>query len=103
MVHIPLKQDLAADRTLEVLLAYSEKLAKNTLQDQNSEEEDFTPMMSELSLYLLGDGNPIWGIYKHLRKNDGRYSRRMPAYFGGYHLVLKTHKKRGALFRNSQL
>ena len=103
-VDVPMKHDLAADKTLEILLSYSEKLAENSLKDDKSEEEDFLPIMAHLSPYLLGDGNPIWGIYKLLRKNEGKYSkRRMPAYFGGFHLVLETHKKRGSLFGSSHL
>ena len=49
MVDIPLKEDLAADKTLVVLLSYLEKLAENALKDEASEEEDFMPIMSELS------------------------------------------------------
>ena len=103
-VDIPMKQDLAADKTLDTLLAYAETLADNTLKAKNEEEEEFEPIMSVLSPYLLGDGNPIWGIYKQLRKADSNaYKRRMPAYFGGFHLGLETHKKRGSLFGDSHL
>lgn len=104
-IDVPLQHDLAADKTLEILLSYSETLAENALKDENDkdEEQDFPPIMSQLSPYLLWDGNPIWGIYKHLRKNGDNYKRRMPAYFGGFHLVLETHKKRGSLFGESHL
>ena len=105
-VDVPMKEDLASDKTLEMLLAYSETLADNALKGKNEEEdnEDFPPIMSNLSPYLLGDGNPIWGIYKLLKKaGDSKYKRRMPAFFGGFHLVLETHKKRGALFGGSHL
>ena len=102
-IDVPLQHDLAADKTLEILLSYSESLAENTLKNKNNEEEDFPPIMDKLSPYLLGDGNPVWGIYKLLRKNGGQYKRRMPAYFGGFHLVLETHKKRGSLFGDSHL
>ena len=27
----------------------------------------------------------------------------MPAYFGGFHLILETHKKRGSLFGDTHL
>ena len=104
-VDVPLKHDLVADKTLEILLSYSETLADNALkQGENSEDEEFSPIMSELSPYLLGDGNPIWGVYnKLLQKNEVKYKHRMPAYFGGFHLVLEKHKKRGSLFGQSHL
>ena len=106
-VDVPLQQDLATDKTLEILLAYSESLAKNCLENKKNDDEDsnnnFTPIMNDLCPYLLGDGNPIWGIYKLLRKNEGKYGKRMPAYFGGFHLVLETHKKRGSLFADTHL
>ena len=102
-VDVPMKLDLATDKTLKILLAYSETLADNCLKDKATDEEEYTPIMSEMSPYLLGDGNPVWGIYKHLRKSEGQYKRRMPAYFGGFHLVLETHKKRGSLFGKSHL
>ena len=103
VVDVPMKLDLASDRTLEILLNYSESLADNALNEKNNEEEDFEPVMATLSPYLLGDGNPIWGIYKHMRKTGSKYKRQMPAYFGGFHLVLETHKKRRTLFGDSHL
>ena len=105
IVDVPMKQDLASDKTLDMLLSYSETLADNVLKQKNEEEEDFPPIMSAISPYLLGDGNPIWGIYKQLKREGGssKYKRRMPAYFGGFHLVLETHKKRGSLFGDSHL
>ena len=105
IVDVPLQYDLAADKTLDILLSYSETLADNCLkEDETSEEEGFTPITSEISPYLCGDGNPIWGIYKKLRKcGSAKYKRKMPAYFGGFHLVLETHKKRGSLFGDTHL
>ena len=100
---MPLKHDLASDKTLEILLHYSQTLADNALKEENNDEEDFEPIMATLSPYLLGDGNPIWGIYKQLRRDKAKYKRQMPAYFGGFHLVLETHKKRGSLFGDSHL
>ena len=104
-VDVPLKHDLASDKTLDILLSYSETVADNCLKDEVSEEEDYSPITSEISPYLCGDGNPIWGIYKQLRKCEGtgKYKRRMPAYFGGFHLILETHKKRGSLFGETHL
>ena len=82
-VDVTMRLDLAADRTLAILLDYSETLADNALKAKNNEEEDFEPIMATLSPYLLGDGNPIWCIYKHLRKEKSKYKQQMSAYFGG--------------------
>ena len=102
-VDVPIKFDLASDETLDILLSYSEALADNCMKDQVSKEENYTPISLGISPYLCGDGNPIWGIYKQLRKNGANYKRKMPAYFGGFHLVLETHKKRGSLFGDTHL
>ena len=102
-VDVPIKSDLASDETIDILLSYSETLADNCMKDQVSKEENYTPILSEISPYLCGDGNPIWNIYKQLRKNEADYKRKMPAYFGGFHLILETHKKRGSLFGDTHL
>ena len=83
IVDVPMKQDLASDKTLDMLLSYSETLADNVLKQKNEEEEDYPPIMSVISPYLLGDGNPIWGIYKQLKREGGssKYKRKMPVWY----------------------
>ena len=44
MVDVLMKHDLAADNTLETLLAYSETLAENGLNDKESEEMTSLPL-----------------------------------------------------------
>ena len=96
------KEYLVSNKTLNILLSYSDTLADNCQDDGVSQEEYFLPTMTDLSPYLLGDENPIWYIYEQLRKKGTDDTCRIPAYFGGFHLSLETHKK-GSLFGETHL
>ncbi len=102
-IDVPLQSDLVTDSTLNVLLGYAETLTDQCLEGESTIEEAYPPIMETTSAYLLGDGNPVWGINKLLRKNPTKYKRRIKASFGGFHLVLETHKKRGTLFGDTHL
>lgn len=106
VLDVPLKQDLATDQALDTLLEYAESLTDRCLEHESEEWEDveqFDPIMNDMSSFLCGDGNPVWGITKQLRKNPAKYKRRMKAFFGGFHLVLEAHKKRGKMFGDTHL
>lgn len=100
-VEVPIPHDLASDDTLAILMDYSVALSKQCLSDQEATEEDYEPIMNNVYPYLLGDGNPIWGIYKLRRKKA--LDKRINAYFGGFHLILEVHKKRGLMFGDTHL
>ena len=59
--------------------------------------------MKSFGVPLCGDGNPTWAINKIMHKKYEDYHDKVKGYFGGFHLVLEAHKKRGDLFGPTHL
>lgn len=108
VVDVPIHHDLASDQTLHMLILYSITLYENCMKnDKESKDETYRPIMEDLYPILLGDGSPIWGIYKLLKRGDididKAQQQLIRAFFGGFHTGLETHKKRGLLFGDTHL
>ena len=103
-IDCPMHIDLATDETVEALMSYSSKLGTNALETEEGSSSDaylwhgLVPIMQTFGVPLCGDGNPTWAINKIMRQKYETYHDKVKGFFGGFHLLLEAHKKRGDLF-----
>jgi hypothetical protein len=103
-VDCPMNMDLASDETVQSLMKYTASLGTSALKaDSSINDDDIDPIMGSFGVPLLGDGNPSWAINKILRKTRDTYKNKVQGFFGGFHLVLEAHKKRGDMFGPTHL
>ena len=101
-----MKKDLNATSTQVALMEYAIELLKKAtgLEVQpGSFWERIPTIMSSYGVPLCGDGLPTYGIKSVLKKETETYLKKVIAFFGGFHVGLTAHKKRGAIFANSHL
>jgi hypothetical protein len=101
-----MNMDLVADKTVKSLMNYTASLGMTALNSNSKEEDavdDAEPIIGSFRVPLLDDGNLSWAINKIIWKNCDDYSNKVKGFFGGLHLVLETHKKRGDMFGPTHL
>lgn len=105
-VDCPMHMDLAADETVKALMNYAASLGARAIDRINHppfDEDDVVPIMESFGVPLCGDGNPSWAINKVMRKHNDAFLNKVKGYFGGFHLMLESHKKRGDMFGPTHL
>lgn len=109
-IDMPIHSDLATDETVKAMINYAKAMAKQATEVCNIPPNDaaswdnVTPIMESFGVPLCGDGNPTWAINKILRgRQNNEFEGKAKGFFGGFHLVLEAHKKRGDIFGPTHL
>lgn len=104
ILDLPLHSDLNSSSTCVSLMNYAKELRTRSLESATKEEWKNIPKIYEsTSLDLLGDGNPTSIMRNQIKTNNATYGGNINAHFGGFHLGLEMHRKRGDLFGKSHL
>jgi hypothetical protein len=106
-VHVdrPMAKDLNGAEAVEDLMEYALQMMKQVVGSKINDEEwkDVTKLMDEFGVALCGDGNPTFIMNNMIKKQQGKYGGKVSSFFGGFHLILEAHRKRGGLFGKSHL
>ena len=105
MVDRPIELDLNSKEAVESLMEYGLQLLKKVVGAEVRDEEwaGVEKIMNEYGVALLGDGNPTYMMNNLLREKDDVYGGKIRSFFGGFHLMLELHRKRGDLFAKAHL
>lgn len=105
MVDRPIELDLNSKEAVESLMEYGLQLLKKVVGAEVRDEEwaGVEKIMNEYGVALLGDGNPTYMMNNLLREKDDVYGGKIRSFFGGFHLMLESHRKRGDLFAKAHL
>ena len=106
LVDRPMNKDLNSTRANLELMNYAKQLLQTVqsapVKDVEQGWENIDKLSDHFGIGLLGDGNPVF-IMNNLRKERQVEFKNLRAYFGGFHLILEIHRKRGSLFAGSHL
>jgi len=86
---------------MEYALQLLKKIVGAEVKDQ--EWVGIEKIMNEYGVALLGDGNPTYMMNNLIKEKDDLYGNKLRSFFGGFHLMLESHRKRGDLFAKSHL
>ena len=105
---IPQQKDLNNISTVLSLSRYAHGISKRMLADEDEDMDEIwanyteppEPIMNLTGPALLGDGSPTFAALKlkYTKLKDTLW-----VVFGGFHLLLEAHKKRGGLFGMTHL
>jgi hypothetical protein len=100
-------KDLNGTEAVEDLIEYSLQLLKlvsgSEIKDDEWKNISTKPLIDEYGVALCGDGNPTFIMNNLIKKKEEEYAGKIAPYFGGFHLVLEGHRKRGSLFGKSHM
>ena len=101
-------KDLNSKSTVQSLMEYGIKMAKAVVSSPCSTDEDgwwrlIPKIMEDSYVLLLGDGSPTYAIGTFIRTEHEKYEGKVKGFFGGFHLGLEGHWKRGSIFGLSHL
>jgi hypothetical protein len=100
-----MSKDLNSKEANQALMDYGLKLLQMSDETEATDNEwnGVEKIMQKYGVALLGDGNPTFIINSLLKEQRDVYGNKIRAFFGGFHLVLESHRKRGLLFAKSHL
>ena len=102
---VPMRQDLNKKSTVKGIMEYTQKIASFILKSSENTNDvvtSHTPILQDCCIAMGGDGSPIMAAQNIMREEDNLKSK-IIASFGGFHLMLKSYKKRGSLFEHTHL